>query len=288
MKWHARGWPNSKARATSTQGRRNARHKRASSKLAQEREQRIGQALARLPEMAAVKLRNGQKAEDARASSTDADASNMKMADGGFRPAYNVQFASDCEAQVIVGVEVVTAGSDMAQLAPMVEQVERRLGRAPEQWLVDGGFPAHGQIDAVQHKTEVYAPVPEAKKKAPKKAKTDKDAGGKDEQGDPGTQDAAVDKHAAKPGDSAAVAQWRQRMGSDEAKQIYKERAATAECVNAQARQRGLNQMPVRGLARVKCVARLYVLAHNLMRMAVLAPHLIGWGMGASAAAITA
>jgi transposase len=258
-------------------------------RLAQEREQRIGQALARLPEMAAVKLRNGQKAEDARASSTDADASNMKMADGGFRPAYNVQFASDCEAQVIVGVEVVTAGSDMAQLAPMVEQVERRLGRAPGQWLVDGGFPAHAQIDAVQHKTEVYAPVPEAKKKnTPKKGKTDKDAGDKDEQGDPGTQDAAVDKHAAKPGDSAAVAQWRQRMGSDEAKRIYKERAATAECVNAQARQRGLNQMPVRGLARVKCVARLYVLAHNLMRTAVLAPHLIGWGMGASAAAKTA
>jgi IS5 family transposase len=77
-------------------------------------------------------------------------------------------------------------------------------------------------------------------------------------------------------------------MGSDEAKRIYKERAATAECVNAQARQRGLNQMPVRGLARVKCVARLYVLAHNLMRTAVLAPHLIGWGMGASAAAKTA
>lgn len=260
----------------------------AKRRVAQEREQRIQRALDRLPEMAAAKLRNGQKTADARASSTDADASNMKMADGGFRPAYNVQFASDCEAQVFVGVEVVTAGSDMAQLAPMVEQVERRLGRAPGQWLVDGGIPAHGQIDAVQHMTEVYAPVPEARKQTPGKAKTDKDAGDKDGQGDPGTQEAAVDKHAAKPGDSAAVAQWRQRMGSEEARQIYKGRAATAECVNAQTRQRGLNQMPVRGLARVKCVARRYVLAHNLMRMAALAPHLIGWRTGACAVAKTA
>jgi hypothetical protein len=51
----------------------------------------------------------------------------MKMADGGFRPAFNVQYASDCDSQMVVGVEVSTAGSDMAQLAPMVEQVEQRV-----------------------------------------------------------------------------------------------------------------------------------------------------------------
>lgn len=73
-----------------------------------------------------------------------------------------MQFATDCAAQVIVGVDVVTAGSDMAQLAPMVQQVQQRLGRAPDQWLVDGGFPAHEQIDAVAGKTEVYAPAQRA------------------------------------------------------------------------------------------------------------------------------
>ena len=70
-------------------------------------------------------------------------------------------------------------------------------------------------------------------------------------------------------------------MNSDTAREIYKDRAATAECVNAQARNRGLQRMPVRGLRKVKCVVRLYVLAHNLMRMAALAPQLIGWGTGA-------
>jgi len=43
----------------------------------------------------------------------------------------------------------------------------------------------------------------------------------------------------------------------------------------------------VRGLAKVRCVVRLYALAHNLMRMATLAPQLIGWGSAACAVAAT-
>jgi transposase len=200
----------------------------AQQRAKREMEQRVQQALDRLPELEDIKRRNGGKAE-ARASTTDAEASVMKMADGGFRPAYNAQFASDCDAQVIVGVELSTSGSDMAQLAPMVEQVEQRVGQVPAQWLVDGGYPAHEQLDAVQHKTEVYAPVPEPR--------AVKDSEGKL---------AAADKHQPKPDDSPAVAQWRQRMAGDEAQEIYKLRAATAECVNAQARNRGLQRMIMR------------------------------------------
>ena len=259
-----------KAQAQADPGQASRRAQAARLRAAQQREQRIADALQRLPEMAAAKRRNGDRPEDARASTTDADASNMKMGDGGFRPAYNVQFATDCASQVIVGVETVTTGSDMAQLAPMVEQVENRLGQAPDQWLVDGGFPGHGQLDAVAGKTEVYAPVPRAR---PPKGRDD------DEPPAPGSE------FAPKPGDSLAVAQWRQRMNTDLARTIYKDRAATAECVNAQARNRGLLRMPVRGLAKVRCVVRLYALAHNLMRMAVLAPQLIGWATPVCAAA---
>ena len=195
----------------------------------------------------------------------------MKMGDGGFRPAFNVQFASTCEEWVIVGMEVVNAGSDMAQLAPMVEQVERRLGQSPDEWLVDGGYPAHEQLDAVAGKVEVYAPVPEPRAK-------------KDEP----DNEVEPDKHQPKAGDSPAVAAWRQRMAGAQAKAIYKQRAATAECVNAQARNRGLWQMPVRGLAKVRSVVGLYVLAHNLMRIVKLAPQLIGWGTRSSAMAVHA
>jgi transposase len=251
------------------QRRSQAAHLRA----AQEREERIQQALKQLPEVAATKKRNGSKTE-ARTSTTDADARVMKMGDGGFRPAFNVQFATTCGEQVIVGMDVVKAGSDMAQLSPMVSQVEQRLGQSPKEWLVDGGFPAHEQLDTVADKTEVYAPVPEHKLKTD----TQKDTDNNDQ-----ANAVQQDKHQPKAGDSDAVAQWRVRMGSEEAKEIYKQRAATAECVNAQARNRGLLRMPVRGLAKVKSVVGLFVLAHNLMRMAVLAPQIVGWGRGPSA-----
>ena len=90
------------------------------------------------------------------------------------------------------------------------------------------------------------------------------------------------------PSDSAAVAQWRERMARPEVREAYERRAATAECVNAQARNRGLLRMPVRGLAKMRSVVGLFVLAHNLLRAAVLAPHLVGWGIGASAMAAKA
>jgi hypothetical protein len=260
-----------KTQARDDPGRAKRQAQAARLRAAEAREERIRQALAQLPEVAAAKKRNGGKPEDARASTTDAEARVMKMGDGGFRPAYNVQFATTCEEQVIVGMDVVNAGSDMAQLGPMVEQVERRLGRSPDAWLVDGGFPAHEQIDAVAGKTEVYAPVPEPRAK-------------KDEEGN----EIARDKHQPKADDSEAVAKWRSRMATDAAQALYKDRAATAECVNAQARNRGLLRMPVRGLSKVRGVVGLFVLAHNLMRMVALAPQLIGWGSRTSALAATA
>lgn len=245
-----------------------------------QREQRITAALARLPEIEEAKRRNGGKREHARASTTDAQASVMKMADGGFRPAYNVQYASDCASQMVVGVQVVTSGSDMAQLAPMVEQVEQRLGRTPQQWLVDGGYPAHDQIDAVAHKTELYAPVPQ-----PRKAKCDDtkcddtvepdddDPGGAQAQGPSEEELQPPDKRfEPRAGDSAAVAQWRVRMGTAQAQQLYKDRAATAECVHAQMRNHGLQRMPMRGLLKARITALMHALAHNLRRMMTLTP----------------
>ena len=226
-------------------------------RAAKEREARLAKALERLPEIEAIKKRQGKKPEEARASMTDAEATVMKMGDGGFRPAYNPQLASDADSLVIVGVDVATVGSDQGLMVPMVEQVMARCGQAPEAWLVDGGFVGHEQIEQASQHTVVYGPVPEPK-------------------------DKTVDPHQAKATDSPAVGAWRERMGTDEAKEIYKKRAATAECVNAQSRNRGLQQFPVRGLAKVTCVVLLFALAHNLMRMADLAPQLLGIGTGTS------
>ena len=61
-------------------------------------------------------------------------------------------------------------------------------------------------------------------------------------------------------------------MGTKTAKKIYKERAATAECVNAQARNRGLRQFTVRGLEKVKSVATWFAIVQNMARSFALRP----------------
>lgn len=229
-------------------------------RAARERQEKVERALKRLPETEEAKRKQGKPAEQARASMTDAEATVMKMADGGFRPAYNAQFCSDTQSLVIVGVEVVTSGSDMGQMAPMVEQIEARYDTVADQYLVDGGYPSHAQIDAVSDRCEVYAPVPKAKEK-------------KDSKDDANPK---PDQYAPHPDDSEAVAAWRTRMSTDEAKAIYKDRAATAECVNAHARERGLTRFRVRGLKKIKSVLMIFAIAHNLMRTVALAPQLLG------------
>lgn len=182
--------------------------------------------------------------KELRVSTTDAQARVMKMADGGFRPAYNVQVATATDTQIIVGVEVVTS-SDAGQMAPMVQQLQTRYGRVPEELLVDGVFATKEDVTTVgapEVGTAVYAPL-----RPPRNPQND-----------------PYRRHG---GDSDAVAAWRQRMQTEEAKEIYKQRAATAECVNALARQRGLQQFLVRGLAKVRAVALWYALAHNLRRL---------------------
>jgi transposase len=220
----------------------NRRQQKARERAARERAERIRGALDRLPELEAKK--KPEDRQKARCSTTDPEATVMKMADGGFRPAYNVQFSTATDSQVIVGVDVVTAGSDAGQLVPMVEQIQSRYDETPGDVLVDGGFAQHEQIEAVSGEAmgcTVYAPVP-----APK--------------------DQQVDRYAPKASDSPAVAAWRERMASAAAKAIYKGRAATAECVNAQARNRGLLQLRVRGQLKAKAIALWHALAHNLIR----------------------
>jgi hypothetical protein len=180
---------------------------------------------------------------------TDPEARVMKMADGGFRPAFNPQLAADTGSQIIVGVDVTNVGRDLGQLPPMVEQLRRRFGRTPDEVLVDGDFAGHEALDTLTAGgCVVYAPVPQ-----PRKSKKDPAAPRRD-------------PHIPLPDDSPAVAAWRQRMGTDVAKTLYKLRAATAECINAIARNRGLQQFRVRGVDKVRAVVLWFALAHNLMR----------------------
>ncbi|MCP4308517.1 MAG: IS1182 family transposase [bacterium] len=220
------------------------RQKAARQRAAAERLERVQKALAQMPE-AEAKKKTSEK-DKARVSTTDPDARVMKMADGGFRPSFNGQLAVDTATQVVVGVDLTNRGSDLGEMTPMLDQLLRRHGRLPDEFLVDGGFASHTEIEkASSLGPVVYAPVSKPK-------------------------DPTRERHDPMPGDSEAVANWRQRMGTETAKEIYKDRAATVECVNAHVRNRGLLRFLVRGKRKVRAVLLLHALAQNLMRAPAL------------------
>lgn len=268
-----------------TSDRESRREQAARDRAARERAARVEEALRRLPEVKKVKARQGRvlpKAKrgtvtKARVSTTDPDAQVMKMPDGGFRPAYNLEVASDVDSQVIVGVGVVTKGSDAGQALPVVRQIKRRLDAAKpaevsggaavaleeaelraieptekpqglEAYLIDGGFATREDITELERQgIRVYAPTRP-----------------------PRTTTSGRRQADARPDDSPEVAAWRARMETDAAKETYKERAATAECVNARLRSYGLKQLLVRGTDKVLSVLLLVAVAHNLLRWIAL------------------
>src|SRR5262245_53138006 len=149
------------------------------------------------------------------------------MPDRGTRPAVNVQLAADTKGRAIVGVEVTNAGSDAGQDAPMREQVRGRADGDVREHLIDGGYVDLADVDrAAAAQVALYMPVPEPRKEG-------------------------VDRHRPKKGDSAAVAAWRERMGTEAAQATYRRRSSTIETVNGELKtERGLTQLRVRGLAK--------------------------------------
>lgn len=235
----------------------NLREQSARDRAARERKERIQAALKELPAVQASKdkqQRTKSKAErgkvtQARVSTTDSEARVMKMPDGGYRPAYNVQLATDVDSGVIVGADVINQGNDSGQGEIMEAQVAERTDTHPEAYLIDGGYAQRDTITTltVRH-IEVYAPVRP-----------------------PRTTTSGRERSSPRRDDSKEVVAWRKRMETEEAKCIYKLRAATAEWSNAQVRSHGLVRFTVRGLRKVLNVVLMVVIAHNLLRWSVLA-----------------
>jgi len=248
-----------KAELGADAGASTARERAARERAVREREDRLRRALAELPKVEAVRARNAKRAgasrrrkgsapSEARVSTTDPEARVMKMGDGGYRPAMNLQFASDTETRLIIGVTVSNAGTDAGQLTPMLEQIaERTAGAQPAESLVDGGYAQLATIDAVEARgLTVYAPVPTPRRDG-------------------------IDPSARKRDDTDRTAAWRARMATADAKRSYAERAATAETVHADQRAwRGLRQLPVRGLGKAWCIGLWAALLHNILRADVL------------------
>lgn len=219
----------------------------ARERAAREREDRVRRALDTLPDLEAAKARSrarGKKdrpVSEARVSTTDPEARVMRMGDGGYRPAYNGQLTTDVGSGLVCGVGVSNIGSDQGELVPAVDRLERAFDRRPAEILADGGYVTLPDVEALEAcGTAVYAPPMSGRPRA-------------------------SDRPSRHP-DSPAVATWRARMETPEGQLLYRLRAATAEWVNALARNRGLQQYRVRGLEKVRSVLLWYALAHNLDR----------------------
>ena len=226
----------------------NRRIKAAQDRAASEREVRVEAALRQLAEIKAHRARRGRenrnnrkkgsKRSEPRASTTDPQARVMKMADGGFRPAYNCQVASVAEGQIAIAVDVTNVGSDRGLMRPMQERLAGLYGCA-KRYLVDGGFNKNEDIEwAASQGIKVYGP--------------------------PANSKHGTDPYAPRPEDGPGLTAWRRRMKSPHGKSVYKRRAP-GECINARFRNWGLRQFILRGREKVLTVMRWFALANNVL-----------------------
>lgn len=218
----------------------------AKERAAREREARVAAALDKLSEIEAQRARRAKtnkkqvaKQAEPRASTSDPDARVMKMADGGFRPAYNCQIATTAGGQIVIAAEAKTVGSDRGLIRPMLDEVKQRYRRWPKRHLVDGGFNKNEDTEWAAIKgVKVYGPPSRSKHKR--------------------------DPYAPRVDDGPGVAAWRARMKSPHGKAVYKRRAR-AEWINARFRNWGLYQFTVRGVEKVTTLLRWFALANNIL-----------------------
>jgi transposase len=225
----------------------NRRIRAADERAARERAARVNAALAKLATIEAERERRAKtnkkqvaKQKEPRASTTDPQARIMKMADGGYRPAYNCQLGTVANGQIVVAFEATAASSDRGLMPPMLRQIERRYGRRPKRYLVDGGFNKNDDTEwAAGIGVRVYGPPIRSKHQ--------------------------TDPYAPRRDDGPGVAAWRRRMKSSHGKAVYKRRSM-GECINARFRQWGLRQALVRGRLKVQAVLNMFALANNILQ----------------------
>jgi transposase len=224
-----------------------ARRKAAAERAARERQERIDEALRQHAELSEQREhRKKGDGEKTRVSTTDPDARKMKMANGGYDAAFNVQFASDGDARVILAVDVTNAGTDGGELPPMLETLQKHYDKTPSITLVDSAYATQESVTVAETAgTKIVSTIPRAEQ----------------------LEKHGKDPHSRQRHDTDEYVQFRARMADPEYQQLYKLRPSIAEFPNADCRNRNLRQFRVRGLVKVKAVALWSALAFNFMRM---------------------
>ena len=231
------------------------RQQKAKERAARERQERLKTAKQQLEAMEEQAKKSGRAKQDAkegkerRTSETDPQARVMKMANGGFNPAYNAQFCTDTQSNLIVAVLVSQQGNDTGLASPMLQAVLASQGKMPAEILADTSYFSRPEVVAVSQMscTPVFA-LPEKGK-----AKTEPET-----------------RYMPKPTDPPEVAALRVRMGTEEAQSKLVKRGAVAELVHTVLDQFNLSRMRVRGIEKVKTILLWFVLVHNWMRTRLL------------------
>ena len=211
---------------------------RAREAKARDFQRRVDEAAAVVRELQESNFRD----KTVRASTTDPEARVMKMPGSGFAPAYNVQLATAGDpqggARTIVGVRVTNVGSDYGSVGPMIDDIEQKCGKRPSVLLADNGHASSADIRAAADRgvAALIAPQGRSMRKPPD------------------------------PSEDPAVASWRDRMRTDEAKEQMRARASLCELSNAHIKTRfSMASLLVRGLTKVTCMVLLASLTANLV-----------------------
>ena len=228
------------------------RKQAAKKRAAEDRAKRLEQAIEEQKELAeAREKRRKGSGEETRCSTTDPEARTMKMANGGYDAAFNVQLATDTGSRIITGVEVTNAGTDANELCPMLEKLKENYGKQPNEVLVDSAYATQAAVTELEQAgIKVIAGIPRKQQLINNNK----------------------DPYSRQKRDTEEYVTFRVRMSKKEAKEAYKKRSSVAEFVNAVFRNNGLQQFLVRGLKKVKAVALLHAIAHNFRQM-------LAWGM---------
>lgn len=229
------------------------REKAAKERAASERKVRVQQAIEEMAKYKSQRVKSAKENYDKltvedlakmRTSVTDPECRRMKMGDGGFRPAYNVQFVTSCSKKVILGVDVVNT-LDPGTVNLLMQNVHENLTKAgcakfPTRWLADSAYANKKDTAAAEAHfpdTTLYSPP---------------------------TGNGKVDALSPRKSDTPAMKRLRERMRTEEAQVIYKKRSSTAEFANAVAKNRGMKEFNVRGIQKVTNMALLYAIVHNM------------------------
>jgi transposase len=176
---------------------------------------------------------------------TDPDSRIMKTSNG-FEQAFNGQAAVDADSQVIVAEGLTNAGNDKQQLVPMLDEIERNMGRLPGELSADTGYCSEDNLGELEGRG-IRGYIATGRQKH-------------------GTA-SATGKNSGRGGTHVRAMARRLKQGGHRSR--YRLRKQTVEPVFGQIKGAGgFRQFLLRGLEKVADEWRLICIAHNLLKLA--------------------